>query len=110
MGKVKRKLKTEFVKTLSVYDMEGSIQDLIERLNNISKEFPEHSNFSIDAEYYDDSVDFYIYAARLETQLEADKRAKEAKEAKIAAQARKLKKEKEERAELARLQAKYGNP
>jgi hypothetical protein len=88
---------------------EGSIEEVIERINNLKKilERDGYRNIKIDVDSYYENLDISVTAERLETEKEAEKRVKLAKQKKEREKKKKVEREAKERAELARLKKKY---
>lgn len=110
---MKRKSVTEKVESMGVYDLDGTVDKLIERLVDLRKRYGENLVIDVDHGYYDDDYSINVYWNREETDEEFEKRKK--KERRLAETRRKNRekdkalKEKQEREEYERLKEKFEN-
>jgi hypothetical protein len=92
-------------KSLSLYDLDGQLRDVLSYLEDLKAEYGEDAYLDICQSYDDVEVELIWY--RDETDVERDKRLAKARKARAAAKAKSIEIEEQERAELARLQEKY---
>lgn len=72
---MERRKVSERVKTLSLYDLDGSIDDALARLEGLKKEFDgEELSLDVEEEYYD--MLLVVYKVREETREEYEKRVR----------------------------------
>lgn len=114
MAKDKPLIITKELETISVYDFDLSLSEIIENLENWKERYSEYPTLYINVErnrYYNDDFDIHLVGEREETEEEKQERLRIRKEEKkkrledIAE--RKQKKEQKEREQLAKLKAKY---
>lgn len=99
-----RKKITVDVEDLSLWEFEGTLDDIKRRVNDLYEKYGGDARISYGQyDRWDDSYSFRVSVTRDETDEERDKRLKEEKAAKDS-------REERERKELASLLAKYGNP
>lgn len=97
-------LKSKFgsTHTISGYDLEGSPDEIIAKMNALKAEYPgKEVHLEWEQERYEESYSLHLYEKRLETPEEVAARLDADKE-------RKRQQEARERAEFERLQGKYG--
>jgi hypothetical protein len=111
-----RKEIKENVRTLSPYELEGSVNSLIELLECIEKNHPEYSSFKVDwdpGRSKNEDGEFYMHGIRLETDEEFERRKEDEKRTKegavLIAAKRKQRKEEKDVKEYARLKKKFGD-
>ena len=61
---------TEYLESMSVYDLDGSIKDTIDIMNRIIAKYPNYSDLRINVQNLDDIVGLEIEGDRLETDKE----------------------------------------
>lgn len=104
---MKKKIIAEQISEIT-YAIEGPLDDLISYLNSFKKNYPDHSDFYIEKDYnWNEDCDFYVYANRLETDKELEKRRQKAATVRKIRAKQKAQKEEQERKELERLKKKY---
>ncbi len=95
----------------SGYDLENSLNDLIEYLMSISRKYEEkYGNMQVSYEYmnlYDDSCEFILSGEREETNREYQKRLKRIENSKKGVKIAKANKEEKEKKLLKNLMKKY---
>jgi len=101
----KRYLEVRESKSLSMYDFDGSLDDVAMFVNDLKREYGADAILDFSQNYED--VDVEVRWFRQETDLERNKRLAKARKARGAAKIAKAATEEAERAELARLTEKY---
>ena len=91
---------------LSLSILDGPIDQVIERISNLKKEY-QGENLVLDLEYTYDGVDIYLYDVREETDLEYETRLKEEELKNILNLERQKKKAENERKKYEELKKKY---
>ena len=103
----KRYLEVRESKDLSIYDLDGSLNEVASFIEDLKNEYGEDAY--LDISYCFDEIEVGVHWTRQETDLERDKRLAKARKARGVKKIQKAATEEAERAELARLQAKYAS-
>ena len=101
----KRYERVRETKSLSLYDLDGKIGDVLSFVEGLKEEYGEDAYLDICQSF--DEVDVEIIWYRDESDVERDKRLAKARKARVAAKAKSIEVEENERKELVRLTEKY---
>lgn len=104
-----RLVSSHMIRSFSVYDFDGKVDDVIQMLANSRDKCVEDGYFDarISVDSYYESVDMYLYADRLETDAEYEKRLQALDKEKKRIKVQRKKAAEDERALYEKLKAKY---